>query len=328
MPFAVGDRAIRTTWLDRVTRSPTGRAAALPVMALAYKSLRPPTDYDLVISSSHAFSRAFPVGDAVHVSYTYTPVRYVWYPETDTRGASRLLAPARATLRRADRHFARGVDAFAGISSVVAERIQNAYGREADVIFPPCDTDFFRQADQTDGWFGSGDAPNDYLLSIGRFIPYKRHDIAIELAAALGLRAVVAGRGPDLPRLKSVDAELGGGTVFLDSPSREEIRTLYQRALFTVFPPIEDFGIVPVESLACGTPVLAVDAGGAKDTVPVAVGVRARSQAINDMIDGAGKLLANLPPAGTCRDWAENFSPTMFDKRVVDWVDQAMEGTV
>ncbi|MEM9652183.1 MAG: glycosyltransferase, partial [Actinomycetota bacterium] len=221
---------------------------------------------------------------------------------------------------------------FAGISTVVAERINEAYGREADVIFPICDTDFFRPADSgltDDGAVDvasiGGRLPDgEYVLSIGRFIPYKRHDIAIELAARLGLSAVVAGRGPDLPRLREVDRRCGGRTVFLDAPSREEIRTLYRRALFTVFPPIEDFGIVPVESLACGTPVLAVDAGGARDTVPATVGARSPSQELPDLLDSATKLLANLPDPGTCRDWAEHFSPTMFDKRIVDWVDRAM----
>ena len=113
-------------------------------MPLAFGALRRNT-YDVVISSSHAFSRAFAHPDVLHLSYTYTPMRYAWYPETDARGraSSSFLAPARATLRAVDRRLARDVDSFAGISTDVVGRIADCYDRTAELIFPPCDTEFF-----------------------------------------------------------------------------------------------------------------------------------------------------------------------------------------
>ena len=321
--FDFGGRPVATTALDRVARSQAGRAASLPLMAPAFRTLRPREPYDLVVSSTHAYNRAFAHPDAVHLSYTYTPVRYVWYPETDTRGAGSALAPARRILKTLDLKLARNTTAFAGISTTVAKRIEAVYERHAEVVFPFADTDFFdvgapdrHLPSRISSW------SDGFVLSVGRLIPYKRHDLAIRVAGALGLPAVVAGAGPDLERLRAVDAETAGTTVFVEGPSRETIRALYQAATITVFPPDEDFGIVPVESLACGTPVLALDSGGALDTVPTDVGVRSPSQDLPDMVDSAEKLLANLPASSTCRDWSLNFSPDTFDARFRAWVER------
>ena len=321
----VEGRDIKTTVLDRAARTEPGRAVILPLMPAAFRAMRPKVGYELVVTSSHAFSRAFPGSGAAHLSYTYTPLRYVWYPDIDARGASPLLGPARAALRRVDKHYAKGVTAFAGISTVVAQRIEETYEREAEIIFPFCDTEFFSLGGGEDrSLLDEFRLPDDYILSFGRLIPYKRHDLAIRVAAEIGVRAVVAGRGPDLQRLKAVDEALEGGTVFIDAPDRAVVRALYRNALFTLFPPMEDFGIVPVESLACGTPVLALDGGGSLDTVPTGVGVRSPSQDVPDMVESADKLLANLPEKDDCRRWAETFSPEMFDARFMAWADEVL----
>lgn len=321
--MSVGDRPITTTFMDRLFRSETGRALGLPIMPLAFKGLRP-DNYDLVVTSTHAFSRSFPTRGATHLSYTYTPIRYVWYPETDQRGSGVLLSPARAALKRLDLYFASSVTSFAGISSVVSERIEDTYGREAETIFPPCDTDFF--SDDADGDVSEQVQRIDpgYIVSVGRLIPYKRHDLAIRVAARLGLRAVVAGVGPELDRLRKVDDECGNITTFVIGPNRDTIRYLYRNAVFTSFPALEDFGIVPVESLATGTPVLALDEGGAVDTVSELAGVRAASQNVQDMVSAAERLLNQLPQLEACRRQAQNFSNEMFDRRIESWAEQCL----
>ncbi len=323
--FDVGGRDIRTTVIDRPTRSPRGRAALLPVMWAAFRSMQVP-EYDLVVTSSHAFSRAFPVGSAVHVSYTYTPMRYVWFPEIDTRGAGAVMAPARHAMQKLDLRFAQGVHEFAAISSFVADRIAQVYDREAEVIFPICDTEFFMPgADEHDTTVTTMcDEP--FLLSVGRFVPYKRHDLAIELGARLGITAVIAGSGPELTRLRRLaERHSGARVVFVEAPSRELIRALYRRAAFTLFPALEDFGIVPVESLASGTPVLALDAGGARDTVPREVGERSASTELEELVESAERLLGREITAEVCREWSRNFSPAVFDRRIREWTEAAIE---
>lgn len=317
VPLHTADRPIRTTVLNNVCQSPRGRAAFLPAMPLAFGALRS-NDYDIVISSSHAFSRAFAHPDALHLSYTYTPMRYAWYPETDARSRvnGALLGPARRVLRSVDRRLARRVDSFAGISTDVVDRIAECYDRSAELIFPPCDTDFFLPADA-----GSEPTREPYLLSVGRLIPYKRHDLVIELGQALGLPVVVAGSGPEAGRLAALAARTTTPVEFVQNADRAAIRDLYRGALATVFPPFEDFGIVPVESMACGTPVVALSRGGSLDTVSASTGALAVNQTVASFRQATLGLLADRPGPAACREQAERFSVEAFDRAITSWVD-------
>lgn len=217
--------------------------------------------YDLVLSTSHAVAKSIPTEPGtLHVCYCFTPMRYVW-DQVDAylgRGAKRILAaPLVAYLRRFDRRTS-GVDRvsrFVAISRTVADRIARTYGRSAEVIHPPVDTDRFRVRPV------GGERP--YLL-VGGFVPYKREDLVLEAFRRLGRPLLVVGDGPGRRRL---EGRAPAGTRFLGRVSDERLAELYAGCRALLYPQEEDFGIVPVEAQACGRPVIAFGRGGATETV-------------------------------------------------------------
>ena len=305
---------LRQSWLAR-TPLRRSKALALPVMPLVWRTLsREP--FDVVISSSHAFAHTVRLGrpgQTRHLSYVHSPARYLWSPDHDARGGSRLLDPARRVLRRADQRLSRHVDAYAANSREVRDRIRRFWGRDAEVIHPPVDVDFFTP---------SGAARGGYLLAAGRWVPYKRFDLAIEAAALAGLPLVVAGSGPQEGRLRRLAARVRVPVTFEVRPDRERLRELYRGAAALLFPGHEDFGIVPVEAQACGTPVIGLRRGGATETV-----VDGETGVLVDGPDPAGFAAAVARCAdldsGAIRRHATGFSADRFAVRMARWITDA-----
>ncbi len=234
----------------------------LPLMPAAVRTLRLPP-CDLVVSFSHCVAKAVRAPRGVpHVCYCFTPMRYAWHMRDAYFGAgrvrgpkARLLGAALAWLRDWDRRTAAGVTHFVAISRTVRRRIAECYGRDAAVIYPPVDTDFYCPAPVP---------REDFYLALSAFAPYKRVDLAIDACNRLGRPLVVIGSGQDGARLRA----LAGPTVrFLGWQPDAVIRDHLRRCRALLFPGEEDFGIVPVEAMACGTPVVAFGAGGATETV-------------------------------------------------------------
>jgi len=256
----VGDRPIATTWLDRSDLLRRSRAATLPLMPMAWNGLSEES-YDLVVTSSHAFARWFrPARSALHLSYVHAPARYLWTPALDARTRTKpwISTVLGAPLRRLDRRSVTWTDEFAANSQAVAARVQQFYGRPARVIHPPVDVETFTPP--------ADDQPKQGgALYVGRFITYKRPDVAIDACARAGIPLTVVGYGPLEDQLRARAA--GTSTTFVVRPERAELERLYRDATVLLHPAEEDFGLVPVEAISSGTPVLAFDAGGARDTV-------------------------------------------------------------
>lgn len=220
-------------------------------------------DYDLVVSSSHcAVKSVVPGGGAVHVCYCHSPMRYAWdqfgaYFGPDQIGpvASRLIRPVMRRLAAWDAATASRVHRFLANSQYVAGRIRRYYNRGSTIVYPPVDTDFYTPDARS--------APPSALI-VSALVPYKRVAIAIEACRTLGIPLTIVGSGPERTRLEALG---GRGVEFLGWQSDEQIRELYRTAAVTLLPGTEDFGIVPVEAQACGCPVVALDAGGARETV-------------------------------------------------------------
>ncbi len=216
--------------------------------------------YDLVISSSHAFAtRVRTRADAVHVCYCYTPARYLWLHDVDPSRAGRLASLAlrfdKDRLRRLDREASDRPDGYVAISQAVRDRVRVFYGREAEVIHPPVDiADFQRDADEE---------RSDFLW-IGRLVPYKRPDAVVELFRNLPFRLTMIGVGPLEARLR---ADLPANVELLGWVGRDELVERLRRARALVHLAEDDFGMVMVEALAAGTPVIALERGGALDIV-------------------------------------------------------------
>ncbi|HEX2162606.1 MAG TPA: glycosyltransferase [Thermoanaerobaculia bacterium] len=224
--------------------------------------------YELVISTSHCVAKgAIPHPGAVHVCYCHSPMRYAWDQEhayfPRRRGAAaRLRGLVLAWLRQWDVASAPRVDLFVANSRFVARRIRRYYRREAAVLAPPVDVDFFTPAGD-----GGGGAGGPYALMVSALAPYKRVDLAIAACRAIGLPLVVVGTGPETERLRGLAGAGGPGVRFAGRVGGEELRRLYRGAACFVQPGVEDFGIASVEALACGTPVVALAEGGVLDVV-------------------------------------------------------------
>jgi len=308
-----GGREIRTTVLDRLGPMRDRRGLLLPAMPAAWRAMARDEHYDTVITSSHACVKGFKPGrGARHFCYVHAPMRYAWNPEIDARGGGLAAAPARAALRRWDRRSVRWVDDFAANSSAVADRIKQFYGREARVIHPPVDTTFFAAAKPQ---------ARDGLVTLGRLIPYKGHDIAIRTAAELGVFIRIVGRGPEEERLRSLASDLGVRAEFVTNASDREVRDAVASARALIFAAIEDFGIVPVEAQAAGTPVVGPAAGGLLDTVTDGVtGILAEDLSVASMVAAAHDVFARDIDPLVCKDAARRFGVDRFRDEVCSWL--------
>ena len=223
--------------------------------------------YDVVISSSHAIGKGvIPSSRAVHICYCHTPMRYAWEMEdqylSDFKVPTKLKPFVKNLLRRLrrwDLTTAQRVDVFIANSRTTQERIRRIYGRDAIVIHPPVQDQFF-----SDELNDLSAETKPYYLALGRLVPYKNFDLLIDMANTRHLPLKIAGSGPLLNALK----KRAGPTVeMLGHVPDAELPSLYTNARAFLFPPLEDAGVVPLEAQASGTPVIAYGAGGALDTV-------------------------------------------------------------
>jgi glycosyltransferase involved in cell wall biosynthesis len=272
--------------------------------------------YDVVIASSHACAlNVRPRPDALFACYCHTPMRYAWLPDTDPGQAGAIgslgLRVFRGRLRRTDLAASRRPDAFAANSTAVRDRIRRFYGRESTVIHPPVEVDEFdAAAEKEDGHF----------LWMQRLVSYKRPELVAEAFRGLPYRLTMVGIGP---LEQSLRASLPPNVELRGWIPREELRALFARSSGFVHVAEEDFGIAMVEALAAGMPVVALDAGGARDIVRPAVdGVlveRAESEQLRAAIRSAAGTRWD-PAALHAR--ALEFSTERFLERMREWLDE------
>jgi len=251
-------RKIHTSFVQRLPGRQRHYRLYLPLFPRAIErfDLR---GFDLVISTSHAVAKGvIPPPGTPHLCYCFTPMRYAWFLPEDYFGRNPvkrvLLAPFLAYLRRWDRRSSERVSRFLAISRTVARRIERAYERPAEVLYPPVDDEFY----------SPGDNRGEYFLVVSALVPYKRVDLAIAAFNRLKLPLLIVGSGPEQERLARL---AGDGVELLGWRSDAEIRRLYRGCRALVFPGIEDFGIVPLEAMACGRPVIGLGRGGLTETV-------------------------------------------------------------
>ncbi|WP_426323891.1 glycosyltransferase [Microbacterium sp. E-13] len=315
---------VHETFLGR-TPLRRSKAAALPFMPAAWRHL-PARDAEWVLCSNHLFAHharfGGPARDAPKLVYTHTPARYVWTPDLDGRGDGPVAKTISRMLKPVDRRRAQDPVAIAANSAFIAQRIADTWEREATVIHPPIDVAAFTAgpADLAPAERATLAAlPPDYLLGVSRFVPYKRLDRVIEAGLAAGLPVVLAGAGPDESRLRAIAAERGEYVFFVHDPSTALLSELYRRALALVFPAIEDFGIMPVEAMATGTPVVASAVGGTAETILDGV----TGALVHDWSPGELTLAVDRAlgaDADACLARAREFDTSVFVERITEWV--------
>jgi glycosyltransferase involved in cell wall biosynthesis len=322
---AIEAMPIRTSYLNKLPGIDRYYRYALPLMPSAVRWHLPACD--LVFSSSHCVAKGVeaPPG-ALHLCYCHTPMRYAWhmqdsyFQDRGWGGPKKWLAQViLARLREWDRRTAAGVTHFIANSQVVRRRIRECYGRDSVVIHPPADTDFYSPARVP---------REDYYLILSAFAPYKRIDLAISACRLFRKKLVVIGSGQEEKKLRRLADD---NVQFLGWQDGETLRDHLRRCQALLFPGEEDFGIVPVEAQACGTPVIAFGRGGATETVipwpnPGATGVwfaEQSAEALAAALETFEKQRAAFDPS-RLRTHALKFRAERFETELFGFVQSVM----
>ena len=323
----IANRKITKTFIQALPFSRQHYRRYLPLMPAAISRLDL-SDYDVVISSCHAVAKGVKTNDKqIHLSYTYSPMRYVWdlqeqyLAETNLdKGIKGVLARyILGRLRQWDYRVAQKVDHFVAISKYIQQRIARVYQRESVVIYPPVNTDFFCP----------GTVKENFYLTASRMVPYKMMPLIVSAFTAMpDKQLVVIGDGP---QMKKVREAAGSNVELLGYQDNDVLRDYMQRAKCFVFAAEEDFGILPVEAQACGTPVVGYGAGGILETVDgldhiAPTGVFYFEQdvrAIRLAVDQFEQNAARIRPE-SCRKKALNFSEKHFRAGFRDYLERIL----
>ena len=292
----------------------------LPLMPLALEQLDL-RGYDLIISSESGPAKGIiPPTGALHICYCHSPMRYIWNMFHDYRersgGLTKMVMPHLSHyIRNWDTLSSNRVDHFVANSHNVARRLKTYYRRDAEVIYPPVETTAFR--------ISPPEKVQDYYLMAGELVAYKRPDLAIEAFNRTGKKLVVVGGGKMLGRLRAMAEP---NVVLLGPQPFAELRSLYAQCKALVFPGEEDFGIVPLEAMASGRPVIAYGKGGALETVADGVtGLFFHEQTVEAIIDAVERLEQLDISPHIIADHARKFDTEVFMRRMKAVLDRELE---
>ena len=324
----LNSKPVHTSFIQSLPFAKSHYRQYLPLMPLAIEQFDL-SGYDIVISSSHAVAKGVLTGpDQLHISYVHSPIRYAWDMQHQYLEDARLdkgvkTWPTRWLLhqiRMWDYRTANGVDHFIANSEFIARRIWKVYRREAKVIYPPVNVNEFTLRENKDNFY----------LAASRMVPYKKMDMIIEAFSRMpDKHLIVIGSGPDLKKIKNIAKR---NVEILSYQPSDILRGYLQRAKAFVFAAQEDFGIMPLEAQACGTPVIAYGRGGILETIrglghPQPTGVLYEEQTPDAIID-AVRLFENsrqLISPQACRLNAERFASDRFLSEFGQFVETAWQ---
>ena len=324
----LGSAKVQTTFIQRLPFAEKKYRQYLPLMPLAVEQLDL-SNYNLVLSSSYAVAKGILVGpDQVHICFCHSPIRYAWDLQHQYLQEVGLTKGLRSLVARSVLHYVRlwdtrtsnGVDEFIANSEFIRRRIRRVYGREARVIYPPVDVEAFSYCPHKEKFY----------VTASRMVPYKRVGMIVDAFAALPDRQLfVIGDGPEFER---VSRRAPKNVVLLGHQPFLRLRDYLQRARAFVYAAEEDFGIIPVEAQACGTPVIAYGRGGVLESVIGGEGVRGRTGLFFDKQSPTSIAAAirrfedvsgTIEPSA-CRQNALRFSVARFQKEYVTFVLNAV----
>ncbi len=306
------DLEISTSFIQKLPRAEKKYKSYLPLFPLAIEHFDL-KGYDLVISSSHCAAKGVITSpDQVHICYCHTPMRYAWDLMHDYLREAKLDRGVKGFFAKVFLHYLRGwdvhsahrVDHFIANSKYVAKRIKKFYSRDAEVIYPPVDLKMFQEEKVKD----------EYYITASRMVPYKRIDLIVEAFSKMpDKKLIVVGDGPEWSKVKGKATK---NIELLGFQPDQVLKRLMQKAKGFVFAAVEDFGIVPVEAMACGTPVIAYGKGGICETViERQTGLFYHEQTVPAIIDAVRVFERMEFDSGKCRKQAEEFSPESFDRQ-------------
>ena len=320
----IQNKPVTTSFLQKFPFARTKYRSYLPLMPIAIEQFDL-SSYDLVISTTHAVAKGVITGpDQVHVAYVNSPIRYAWDLTHQYLNEANLTRGPKSWLARLILHYIRmwdirtsfGVDEFIGNSGFIARRIKKVYRRDAAVIYPPVDVNAFTVRTNKD----------DFYFTVSRMVPYKRIDLIVEAFSRMhDKKLIVIGDGPEFKKIKQ---KAGPNVTLLGFQPNDVVRDHLERAKAFVFAAEEDFGIVPLEAQACGTPVIAYGRGGALETViDGKTGMFFDTQDVDSIMSAveAFEERAESFNPHDLRRQAERFSNKRFREEFKAFVDKALE---
>jgi glycosyltransferase involved in cell wall biosynthesis len=326
----LGGKHATTSFIQHLPRARQSFRHYLPLMPLAIEQFDL-SSYDLVISSSHAVAKGILTGPhQVHVSYVHSPIRYAWDLQHQYLCEAGLQRGLKSWIVRLLLHYMRiwdqrtahGVDAFVANSAFVKRRIRKAYGTEATVVYPPVNVERFELSNRHE----------DFYLVASRMVPYKRIPLIVEAFAAMpSRRLVVIGDGADFARAKT---RATPNVTLLGYQPDAVLVDYMQRARAFVMAAEEDFGISVVEAQACGTPVIALGRGGAREIVvdspdpELGTGLFFGEQSVASIVDAVERFERQPPLAAeVCRRNAMRFTEERFRNEFLSVVERAVDAS-
>lgn len=329
--FLINNKKVKTTFIQKLPKAKTKYKSYLPLMPMAIEQLDL-SKYDLIISSSHCVAKGIITGpDQIHISYVHSPIRYAWDLQNQYLKEAGLDKGLKGWIAKAILHYMRiwdtrtanGVDYFIANSKFIARRIWKCYHRKADVIYSGINLDDFSFSDKKD----------DFYFTASRMVPYKKMDLIVEAFTAMpDKKLIVIGTGPDFDKIQKI-AQGHENIKLMGYQPFDVLKDHMQRAKAFVFAAEEDFGRVPVEAQACGTPVIAFGKGGALETVR-GLGVKDKPTGIffdkqtkDSLIDAVNNFeqQANLIKYEDCRNNALEFGLDKFRYNFKHYVDKIIE---
>ncbi len=310
---------IRTSFLQRMPGGLKHYQWFFPLMPTAIESYDL-MEYDVVLSSTASFAKGVITRpDTLHICYCHTPTRYLWsdtheyVQELEVNRLIKWSLPFFLTyVRLWDKNAADRVDTFIANSKLVQNRISKYYHKESQIIYPPVDS----------SKFSIGEV-GDYYLTGGRLVPYKRFDLVIDAFARLGRKLKVFGTGPEM---KALQARASANVEFVGRVSDAELAKLYQGCQAFINPQIEDFGITMVEAMACGRPIFAYRAGGAREIIkPGITGEFFDYQTWEDLADVVVRHDTTQYDPEVIRAHAMNFATEKFEASIKTFVENAYQ---
>lgn len=322
------DYEVRTSFIQRLPYALSKHYLYAPLLPRVYRSFDL-SEFDVVLSDSHSFAhgaravntvRAHGIKTSLHICYYHTPARSLWMPEIDNRATTGTLAPLKRViakrLKRLDLAASRGPHVLLANSLTTAARIRKFYNREVErVIYPPVDTEKWADVRRESEDLG--------LLYWGRLIAYKRIDLVIEAARRTGEKLQIVGSGPHEKALKAQAVGMPNVT-FHGRLADADLKSVIARCRALVFPAHEDFGMVVVEAMAAGLPVVCFGVGGAAESVEPQYGVRFGEQSPEAIVEALRVLESRTFDIGATRAHATTFSIERFRLEYREAVDSAM----
>lgn len=317
---------ITTSWLQHVPWITKHYRRLLPFFPAAVESMKP-GQADLLISTSHCVAKGLqPRKGTKHLCYCFTPMRYVWLFHDEYLGRNRfkrmMLSPVLNRLKSWDRTICERVDRFVTLSRHVQKRVRDYYGREADVVYPPVNTEFWTPDPTLSNETRQGRDLGKYDLIVSALTPYKRIDLAVTAYNKSGSPLIIVGTGPEFRRLRAL---AGKNVEFTGWVSDERVRELYRHCRALIFPGEEDFGIAPVEVQACGRPVVAFARGGVLESAKQGItGVFFNEQTEESLVQAVEQCTAQSWNPDAIRANAERFSEDHFIQGLAQSIDKCL----